>query len=225
MGAAFEKIFVECTPVFLQTDRGVVFLNHQVQDILRKHDVRHYSSLNDDIKAACAERFNRTLKSRLYRYMTHHHTSRWVVVFQPIVDSYNRTVHRSIGMSPIDVAGNEDAIARRLYPPKLILTWKYQTGDRVRIGKYKHVFGRGYLPNWSDETFIIANRYPTFPVTYGLEDFAGEPIKCKFYVQEIQKTDKNADVYDVERVLRTRKRAGQVEYYVKWKGYPSKFYS
>ena len=224
--AALEVIFAERTPVFLQTDRGVEFLNHQVQDVLRKHDVRHYSSLNDDIKAACVERFNRTLKSRLYRYMTHHHTSRWVDVLQPIVYSYNRAVHRSIGMPPKDVnAGNEDAIAQRLYPHKPILTWKYQTGDRVRIGKYKHVFAKGYLPNWSDGIFVIADRYPTFPVTYGLADLAGEPIKGKFYEQEIQKIDKTDDVYDVERVLKTRKRSGKVEYLVKWVRFPSKFNS
>ena len=41
VSTAFETIFAERTPVFLQTDRGVEFLNHQVQDVLRKHDVRH----------------------------------------------------------------------------------------------------------------------------------------------------------------------------------------
>lgn len=226
VSAAFETIFAERTPVFLQTDRGVEFLNHQVQDVLRKHDVRHYSSLNDDIKAACVERYNRTLKSRMYRYMTHHHTNRWVDALQSIVDSYNRTVHRSIGMPPIDVnVENEDAVARRLYPPKPALSWKYQTGDRVRIGKYKHVFGKGYLPNWSEEIFTVADRHPTFPVTYGLTDLSGEPIKGKFYEQEIQKIDKTDDVYQVERVLKTRKRAGKLEHFVKWKGYPSKFNS
>ena len=93
-------------------DCGVKLLKHQVQGVLRKHDVRHYSSLNDDIKAACVERYNRTLKSRIYHYMTHHHTNRWVDALQPVVDSYNRTMHRSIGMSPIDVnAENKDTIA------------------------------------------------------------------------------------------------------------------
>ncbi len=97
--------------------------------------------------------------------------------------------------------------------------------NRVRIGKFKHVFGKGYLPNWSEETFTIVERHPTFPVTYGLADLSGEPIKGKFYEQEIQKIAKTDDVYEVERVLKTRKRAGKVEYYVKWKGYPSKFNS
>lgn len=226
VSAALETIFSERTPTFLQTDRGVEFLNHHVQDILRKHRVQHYSSLNDDIKAACVERFNRTLKSRIYRYLTHHHTNRWVDALQPVVDSYNRTVHRSIGMSPIDVTPEkEDEIAHRLYPPKPKLSWKYQIGDRVRIGKYKNVFAKGYLPNWTEEIFSIAERHPTHPITYGLIDASGEAIKGKFYEQEIQKVEKTDDVYEVERVLKTRKRDGQIQYYVQWKGYPSKFNS
>jgi transposase InsO family protein len=114
----FEKILVERLPNMLQTDRGVEFLNSQVQDVFRKHDIRHYSSTNDDIKAALVERFNRTLKSRIYRYMTRHHTNRWIDAIDGVVSSYNRSHHRSIGMAPIDVTSDkEDAIARRLYPP------------------------------------------------------------------------------------------------------------
>jgi transposase InsO family protein len=223
---AFEKILAERIPNMLQTDRGVEFLNSQVQDVFRKHDIRHYSSTNDDIKAALVERFNRTLKSRLYRYMTRHHTNRWIDAIDDVVSSYNRSHHRSIGMAPIDVTSDkEDAIARRLYPPKPPLKYRYETGDRVRIVTYRHVFRKGYLPNWSQEIFEIYEKYPTYPVTYGLKDLAGEPIKGKFYEQEIQKVVKTDDVYEIEKVLKTRKRGGKIEYLVKWKGYPDKFNS
>lgn len=227
VSVAFEKIFEERVPNMLQTDRGLEFLNYQVQSVFRKNDVRHYFSLNDDIKAALVERFNRTLKSRLYRYMTHHRTNRWIDVIQDVVDSYNRSRHRSIGMAPIDVVPEkEDEIARRLYPPKPPLKYKYNVGDRVRIARYKHVFQKGYLPNWTEEIFAIYDRYPTYPVTYGLRDLAGEDIKGKFYEQEIQKVVKSdEDVYEVEKILKTRKRGGKIESYVKWKGYPDKFNS
>jgi transposase InsO family protein len=62
VAAAFEKIFSERVPNMVQTDRGLEFLNAQVQDVFRKHGIRHYFSLNDDIKAALVERFNRTLE-------------------------------------------------------------------------------------------------------------------------------------------------------------------
>ena len=223
---AFEKIFAIRAPNMLQTDRGLEFLNASVQAVFRKHDVRHYFSLNDDIKAALIERFNRTLKSRLYRVMTYRKTSRWIDVLSDVLDSYNRSRHRSIGMAPIDVVPeNADEVAKRLYPPKPPLKYKYDVGERVRIAKYKHVFQKGYLPNWSEEVFEIAEKHPTYPVTYGLKDLAGESIKGKFYEQELQKVTKTDDVYEVEKVLKTRRRGGKIEYFVKWKGYPDKFNS
>jgi hypothetical protein len=226
VAAGFEEIFMERVPNMLQTDRGLEFLNAQVQDVFRKHKVHHYFSLNDDIKAALVERFNRTLKSRLYRYMTRHHTNRWIDVLSDVVRSYNLSRHSSIGMAPINVTpDNEDEIARHLYPPKPPLRYKYNVGDRVRITKYKHVFQKGYLPNWTEEIFEIADKYPTYPVTYQLKDLAGEDIKGKFYEPEIQRVVKTDDVYDVGKVLKTRRRSGRVEHYVKWKGFPEKFNS
>ena len=158
--------------------------------------------------------------------MTHKHTHRWIDVLDDIVLSYNRSFHRSIGMAPIDVTPqNEDEIRRRLYPIKPKPKWTLRIDDTVRISKYKHVFEKGYLPNWTDEIFTISVCYPTHPVTYGLKDLAGEDIKGRFYTQEIQKVNKTDDVYDVEKVIKTRKRLGKIEYLVKWKGYPEKFNS
>lgn len=224
--AAFETIFADRVPNMLQTDRGLEFLNASVQDVFRKYGIHHYSSLNDDIKAALVERFNRTLKSRLYRYMTRHHTNRWIDALDDVVKSYNRSHHRSIGMAPIDVTRDkEDVVARRLYPPKPPLKYKFDVGDKVRIVKYKHVFQKGFLPNWTEELFVIANKNPTYPVTYELKDLAGEDIKGKFYEQELQKVVKTDDVYEIEKVLKTRRRGGKIEHFVKWKGYSDKFNS
>jgi hypothetical protein len=130
VSAAFEKIFAEHTPNMLQTGCGLEFLNAQVQEVFHKNNVHHYYSLNDDIKAALVERFNRTLKTRLYRYMTHHRTSRWLVALDDTVKSYNASSHRSIGTAPNDVTSeNEEEIARCLYPPKPPLRYKYDVGD------------------------------------------------------------------------------------------------
>jgi transposase InsO family protein len=74
--AALEMIFAQRAPNMLQTDCGTEFYNVRVQKLFKKNGVRHYSSLNDDIKAALVERCNRTLKSRLFKYMTHSHTKR-----------------------------------------------------------------------------------------------------------------------------------------------------
>ena len=224
--AALLRIFSDTTPNMLQTDRGSEVLNHQVQDLLKNYNIHHYWSFNDDIKAACVERFNRSLKTRMYRYFTAHHTNRWIDVLQDLVDSYNKSFHRTIGMTPNDVTSeNSIQISERVYPQKVAPIWKFQVGDLVRITRYKHVFVKGYVQNWSVELFVIDIRYPTAPVTYGLKDLAGEEIKGKFYQQELQKVIKTDEEYIVEKVLKTRKRNGQVEHFVKWQGYADKFNS
>jgi hypothetical protein len=58
-----------------------------------------------------------------------------------------------------------------------------------------------------------------------LNNLAGESIKGKFYEQELQKVDKRDDVYRVEKILKTRKRNGQVQYLIKWLGFPDKLNS
>jgi len=224
---AFEKIFREKVPVFLQTDRGTEFLNSQVQSVFQKYSVKHYWSFNDEIKAAIVERFNRTIKTRLFRYMTRHHTKRWFDVLEAFIQSYNNSFHRTIGMAPNEVSSqNAQQVADRMYPLKTEPHWKLQVGDKVRISKYKNIFEKGYTQNWTDEIFVVALRHNSSPVTYGLKDLMGEEIKGRFYEQELQKVIKeDSDEYVVEKVLKTRRRKGKVEYLVKWQGYADKFNS
>jgi len=61
-------------------------------------------------------------------------------------------------------------------------------------------------------------------VTYELRDLLGESIKGRFYKPEIQRVLKSDDErFVVDRILKTKKRDGKIQYLVSWKGYPSKF--
>ena len=81
------------------------------------------------------------------------------------------------------------------------------------------------MPGWSEEIFIIRKKFPTTPVTYAIKDVADEEIKGRFNEAELQSIFKEDNVYDVEKVLKTRRQNGKIEYYVKWKGYPDNFSS
>jgi len=89
-------------------------------------------------------------------------------------------------------------------------------------------FQKGYVGNWSEETFLVRAQMPTVPVTYRprLTDLSGEDIKGTFYSDELQFVVKPDDtLFLVQRILKTRRRAGKIEYFVKWRGYPHKFNS
>lgn len=223
---AFEKILDDRSCNMVQSDKGREFLNSSFQSMLQRRGIKFYTSENEDLKAAVVERFNRTLKTKMFRYFTYANTRRYVDALVDLLHSYNNTHHRSIGMAPVEVnAENEHIVRARLYPLKpKSFKWKYDVGDKVRISMQRQPFRKGYLGQWSEEIFKIAARLPTMPVTYELEDLAGERIKGRFYELEVQKVLKSDDErFDVDKILKTRKRNGKIQYLVSWRGYPSKF--
>ena len=208
-------------PALVQSDKGTEFLNAIFQSYLKDNDIRHYTSENDDIKCALAERFNRTLKSKMWRYFTYSKSLRFVDVLQQLVDSYNSTPHRSIKMAPEDVTRHKASKVqtRRTSVKK---NWKFVVGDTVRISRHDNPFRKGYEGGWSREVFTVCKRFETNPRTYAIRDYSGEVIKGKFYAEELQRVKKDTDVFEVEKVLRTRTRGGKTEYYVRWFGYGPK---
>ena len=194
---------------------------------MKKYNIHHYSSENDDIKASVVERYNRTIKQRMFRYFTANHTRRYIDVLPDLIHSYNHTFHPSqVG------AHNEEVVRKRLYPDKKSSEknrWKFDVGQTVRIIMRRTPFQKAYEEGrWSREVFVIHKRLPTTPVTYSLVDLDGETIKGKWYTEELQKVRKPDDdaLFNVERVLKSRKRPdGRIEHLVQWEGYPTKFNS
>ena len=72
-------------------------------------------------------------------------------VLDDIVKKYNNTQHSTIKMKPIDVKYNTYINTDKKINNK---DPKFKVGDRVRISKYKNVFTKGYVPNWSEEVFL-----------------------------------------------------------------------
>ena len=104
-------------------------------------------------------------------------------------------------------------------------TYKYNVDARVRISKQRHAFAKGYLPNWSEEIFVIQSRRLQREPVFYMRDLRGENVTGAFYEPELQRVREPSE-YRVEKVLRTRTlRGGAKEYLVKWKGYDSSFNS
>ena len=102
-----------------------------------------YSTHNEG-ESVVAERFIRTLKSKIYKYMTSISKNVYIDKLDDIVDEYNNTYHTTIKMKPADVKDNTYINADKETNNK---DPKFKVGDRVRISKYKNIFAKGYMPN------------------------------------------------------------------------------
>lgn len=237
MVRAFNLLFKTADPrkpERLQTDKGKEFLNKDMKAVLREHDIHHFTT-NSDTKAAMVERFNRTLKTRMWRYFTAKNTYRYLDVLPNLLKSYNSSLHRSIGMRPCDVRKkHENAIWVRLYgsggPARVTHRESPALGATVRLSKFKTIFDKGYLPNWTTEEFKVTGAQHqgdrASKRVYKLTDKLGEEIQGRFYKPEIQEISENPDKeYKIERVIKKRKIDGDTELLVKWQGLPDKLNS
>lgn len=231
---AIEDIFKsdKRIPKRLQSDQGKEFYNSEVKKVLDKYHVELFS-VKSAFKAAMVERWNRTIKTKIWKYFTSRNTHKWLDILPKIIYAYNHSKHRVIGTQPANVnKENSIIIWNRLYgkdPPRHKDRIKnLAKGDVVRISAVKGQFEKGYLPTWSREEFIVDKLNNKFsPAMISLKDYGGEKIEGKFYKDEVQKIlrDKDDDVYDVEKIVRQKRQNGEIWYLVKWLGYDDSFNS
>ncbi|CAF1077934.1 unnamed protein product, partial [Brachionus calyciflorus] len=192
----------------------------------------HFYTTNSELKASVVERFNRTLKEKMWRYFTYKNNHDYTKILDNLVDSYNNTFHRTIKTNPNKVSKkNEDKIFRNIYGYEKdtgddsFLTINFKIGDKVRISKNKGIFDKGYTPNWTREIFLIDKIAYSNPATYIIKDLNDEIIEGRFYEQELQKINKKEEIYQIDKIIRKRKKNNKLEYYVSWLGYPKSFNS
>ena len=162
--AGFTQLLSVGAPNTLQTDKGTELLNRSLQKLLKEHGVHHFATHNEETKASIVERFNRTLKTRMWRYVTKTQSVRYVDVLQAFMRSYNDIYHRSIDMAPSVVTStNQETVWQRLYGHESVGTPKSRVGDRVRISKAKRHFEKGYMANWTEELFTIVDAHRSDP--------------------------------------------------------------
>ena len=166
------------------------------KDFLKINNIEMYSPYNEG-ESVVAERFIKTLKNKIFKHMTAISKHVYFDVLDDIVDKYNNTVHRTIKMKPTEVMDDYYAEYNKIAIKK---NHKFKVGDHVRISKYKNIFAKGYIPNWSDEVFISNKIKNTVPWTHAISDLNGEEINGTFYEKELAKT--NQKEFRIEKVLK-----------------------
>ena len=213
-------------PQMLWTDKGSEFISKHFKDFLKRNGIKLYHTQNEE-KSSIVERWNRTMKDRMWKMFTVNNNTVYWDKIDKLVDDYNNSRHSSIKMTPVEAnkKKNEIKVWSNLYGDLMYLKPgkpKFAIGDKVRISKYKRkVFDKGYTPNWTEEIFIIDKGNVTKPITYNIVDLMGEKIKGSFYEQELQKAKQ--ETFRIEQIIkRVNKKKIAL---VKWSGYPDKFNS
>ena len=116
--AALERLWKRLGtrhPEKVHTDSGGEFYNSKVQAFFKKQGVHHFST-HGDPHGSVVERWNGTLKTKMFRYFTAKNTLKYIDVLPALVKAYNHSFHSSIQEKPVNVTKeNENEIWYRLY--------------------------------------------------------------------------------------------------------------
>lgn len=224
-------------PKKIQADEGLEFFNKNCKEYMLKHNINMFFT-KSELKACVVERFNRTLKEKIWKYFTLNKLNRYIDVLKDIVDSYNNTYHRSIKFKPVQVnKSNEDQVFINLYgfnkkidkqefSKQTLQKPNFKINDTVRISKYKPLFEKGYTRRWTEEIFIIKKVLFNDLVTYELEDLEGKILEGRYYEKELQKvifTDSKIHYkrdLNLIKIIKSRKLKGKTQHLVHFKNYP-----
>ena len=225
-------------PNRIRTDKGQEFRSRQVETLLQQRGIQHLFAQNTEIKANYVERVIKTIRSKITRYITSKQSYSYIDTLQDFAQSYNKTYHRTIGMSPEKVTERKEThLWWQMYWPKeqvpkekakkIRKPFRFKLGDKVRITYIRNPFTREYDQKWSGEIFKVSQRILRggLPV-YRLVDFNNEEIRGTFYQAELQKVEvRDDDLWKVEKILKTRGKGRNKQHFVKWLHWPKKFNS
>ena len=89
-------------PNKIWVDQGSEFYNNTFKDFLKTNNIEVYST-NNEGKSVVAERFIRTIENKIFKHMTAISKNVYFDVLDDIVNKYNKAVHETIKMKPIEV--------------------------------------------------------------------------------------------------------------------------
>ena len=185
----------------LFVDNGGEYYNSHTKKLLSNMKIKQYSTHNTVFKTSLCERLIRTLKEKIYRYLTFAGTQRYIDILPKIMDSYNTSPHRTLHYNtPIDVH-------RKFDRDEIKKLWNYiynrrkaqvhsrkrllgvGTIVRVTLDRREFVFRKNYEGLNSREKFVVTevDTSQHVPIYY-LSDFNNEKILGRFYREELIET-------------------------------------
>ena len=201
---ALTKIISRAEPkmTVLETDNGGEFLAKEVKELCKNHKIRQtFTQTNDKSALGIAERFNRTIKGIINRYLTYHNTTEWVDKLQSFVDNYNSTYHSSIDEQPnnITIEREKEIIQDKIDKNMAIKAKnKIKVGDFVRLPNKKGLFTKEGQ-NYSNEIFKVEK------VNVSTLEVAGRASRYK--IADILPVSGNSEAIPTTKITKAKKDA------------------
>ncbi|PCJ29148.1 MAG: hypothetical protein COA94_02455 [Rickettsiales bacterium] len=229
--AALRRILEESGPFeTAYVDHGSEFISNVMKRFFIAENIK-VTYTRSEIKAAIVERFNRTIQTLIYQYLTEYETLRYVDVLQDLLYSYNDRAHRSIAnLSPnqAELEENKNKVVNALNKHYTKATRlrnakkkrQFKVGDMVRLKLIGAKFVRGYHLQFTLELFKIEKIEHRMPIkTYVVRSMdTNEVIEGSYYPEELQLVT-NGGIFKVEKVMKKRTRRGVREELVRWEGF------
>ena len=209
----------------LAVDNGGEFRS-SFANFCKKSKINLYQ-VQGTMKNAIIERFIQTLKTRLFRYIRLSGTHRWIDILPKILETYNKSYHRSIKMTPNDVSvTNSHIVYKTMFPGRVVRKpKKFRVGDIVRISKtYKKDLQKAYEGRWSLAVYRIKGFKYTprgMYAMYCLEEAHSKKAfgNYWFYGSQLQKVDEQTFASpETKYELQVLKKAGKYSL-IKWLDY------
>ena len=197
---AFEEILTEAGKMkVLGFDGGSEFQT-KFKAMLKSHGINYYvSDPGDKTKMGIVERFNRTLRERIERYLSAKKTNRWVDVLHLLIKNYNTTVHSRTGLAPNEVTKKDASHIHEYGRAKSSalddLLPILQVGDTVRVLKPKEMFEKGSTERYYRGIYCITK---VNPMSYKVKNESGVELKKTVKNYEVRMVE-NVQTYEVEK--------------------------
>ena len=176
----FQKILKDSNrkPNKIWVDKRGKFYNNSFKQGLKDNDIEMYSTKNKG-KSVIPERFIRTLKTKIYKYMTS--ISMYIDKLDDIVKECNNKYHASIKMKPADVKDSTYIGFKKEINDK---DPKFKMGDNVRISKCKNILLKD-IYRIGQKIFLLLAKLKILYHGHVINDLNSEEIIGTFYEKEL----------------------------------------
>ena len=188
---AFKSIIEEAKdhlPIkVVGSDQGSEFLSGFV-NMLKSQGIDHYySNAGSKTEMGMVERFNRTIRGLIEKYMTAYNTNVYIDVLQDLTNNYNNTVHGVTGYKPNQVGKKELKEIAKQKTERIMEAIpshdRYTVGQKVRRWKPKSVLEKKTGENFYRGIYTISS---VQPFSYKLASENGAVLKQTFQHYDLQ---------------------------------------